>query len=67
MVRFKTIKNSFSNMKAKFTHTITQEEALERYMNKLIDEAEEDLKNGGSTFTLEEWKEHMRRDYNIAL
>ena len=67
MVKLKTLKNSYSRLKENFTHTITEEEALVRYMNFLIDEAEENLKNGGGTISLEEWHEHMRREYNIVL
>ena len=35
-------------------------------MDRLIEEAEESLKTEGY-ITLEEWREHMRRDYNIVL
>lgn len=67
MVKFRILKNSYVKLKENFTHIITEEEALNRYMIQLINEAEEDLRNGGKTITLEEWREHMRRDYNIAL
>ena len=67
MIKFRTLKNSYAKLKENYTHIITEEEALNRYMNILIDEAEEDLRNGGRLITLEEWREHMRRDYNIAL
>ena len=67
MTKLKTLKNSYSKLKENFTHIITEDEALVRYMNLLIDEAEENLKNGGGTITLEEWHEHMRREYNIVL
>ena len=67
MTKLKTLKNSYSKLKENFTHTITEDEALVRYMNLLIDEAEENLKNGAGTITLEEWHEHMRREYNIVL
>ena len=67
MIKFRTLKNSYSKLKENFTHTITQEEALNRYMVQLIEEAEENLRNGGGTITLEEWREHMRKEYNIAL
>jgi len=67
MVKFRTLKNSYAKLKENFTHTITQEEALNRYMVQLIEEAEENLRNGGGTITLEEWREHMRRTYNIVL
>ena len=67
MVKLRTLKNSYSKLKENFTHTITEDEALVRYMNLLIDEAEENLRNGGGTISLEEWYEHMRREYNIVL
>ena len=67
MIKIRTLKNSYVKLKENYTHIITEEEALNRYMNILIDEAEEDLRNGGRLITLEEWREHMRRDYNIAL
>ena len=44
MVKFRTLKNSYMKLQENFTHIITEEEALNRYMCQLIDEAEEDLK-----------------------
>jgi len=67
MIKFRTLKNSYAKLKENFTHTITEEDALNRYMAQLIEEAEENLRNGGGTITLEEWREHMRKEYNIAL
>ena len=67
MIKFRTLKNSYSRLKENFTHTITEEEALNRYMCQLIDEAEEDLKNGGKIITLEEWREELIREYNVVL
>ena len=67
MMKFKTLKNSYSKLKENFSHTITEEEALNRYMCHLIDEAEEDLKNGGKIITLEEWREELIREYNVVL
>lgn len=67
MVKFRTLKNSYLKIKEKYTHIITEEEALNRYMLLLIEEAEENLRNGGGTITLEEWKEHMRVVHNIVL
>ena len=67
MVKFKILKNSYAKIKENFTHVITQEEALVRYMNLLIDEAEEDLKNGAELITLEEWREELMREYNVVL
>jgi len=67
MIKFRTLKNSYAKLKENFTHTITEEEALNRYMCQLIDEAEEDLKNGGKIITLEEWREELMREYNVVL
>ena len=67
MIKFRTLKNSYTSLKEKFTHTITEEEALNRYMNLLINEAEEDLKNGGKIITIEEWREELIREYNVVL
>ena len=67
MVKFRTLKNSYARLKENFTHTITENKALNRYMVQLIEEAEENLRNGGGTITLEEWEEYIRREYNIAL
>ena len=46
---------------------MSEEEALERYMIQLIEEAEEDLKNGGGTITLEEWRKELIKEYNVSL
>ena len=67
MMKFRTLKNSYAKLKESFTHIITEEEALNRYMCQLIDEAEEDLKNGGRIITLEEWREELMREYNVVL
>ena len=67
MEKAKKLKNSFSKENMHFTHIITEEEALERYMIKLIDEAEEHLANGEETITLEQWQEEIRRKYNVAV
>jgi len=67
MIKFRTLKNSYAKLKENFTHTITEEEALNRYMNLLIDEAEEDLRNGEELITLEEWREELMREYNVVL
>lgn len=67
MIKLRTLKNSYSKIKENFTHTITEDEALLRYMNILIDEAEEDLKNGAELISLEEWREELMREYNVVL
>ena len=67
MIKLRTLKNSYSKLKENFTHIITEDEALVRYMNLLIDEAEEDLKNGAELISLEEWREELMREYNVVL
>lgn len=44
-----------------------EDEALNRYMNMLIDEAEEDIKNGAALYTWEEVREELVREYNVVL
>ena len=57
MFKFKTLKNSYLKIKENYTHTITEEEALNRYMIKLIDEVESEPKEGKVYYTHEEfWK-----------
>ena len=67
MVKVRNIKKSFSKIKMKFTHNITQEEAFEKYLTKILDEAIEEFEKNPTTISLEEWHEHMRREYNIVL
>ena len=67
MIKFRTLKNSYSKLKENFSRIITGNEVWSRYMDRLIEEAENNLRNGGGTITLEEWREHMRREYNIVL
>ena len=67
MIKFRTLKNSYARLQENFTHTITEEEALNRYMCQLIDEAEEDLKNGVKLITLEEWRKELMIEYNVVL
>ena len=55
MMKLKTLKNTYSKLKENYTHAVTEDEALLRYMNLLIDEAEEDLKNGVELISLEDW------------
>lgn len=68
MVKFRTLKNSYAKLKENFTHIITEEEAEERYWTQILDETIEEFeRNGRKTISLEEWREHIRRDYNIVL
>ena len=67
MIKLKTLKNTYSKLKENYTHIITEDEALLKYMNLLIDEAEEDLRNGVELISLEEWREELIREYNVVL
>ena len=59
----KKLKNSFSRKKLSFTHIITNEEALERYMIKLIDEVESVPEEERVYYTPEEfWKRVEERE-----
>lgn len=68
MIKFRTLKNSYAKLKENFTHIITEEEAEQRYWTQILDETIEEFeRNGRKTISLEEWREHIRRDYNIVL
>ena len=68
MVKFRTLKNSYMKLNENYTHTISEEEAQERFLTKILDEAIEEFeKSGRKTISLEQWRENIRRDYNIVL
>ena len=67
MIKLRTLKNSYAKLKETFTHTITEEEARERYFSKVLDEAIEEFEKNPITISLEDWHEYMRREYNIVL
>ena len=68
MVKFRTLKNSYAKLKENFIRIITEEEAEQRYWTQILDETIEEFeRNGRKTISLEEWREHIRRDYNIVL
>lgn len=57
MIKFRTLKNSYLKLKENFTHTITGEEALNRYIEELIDEVESVPEEERVYYTQEEfWK-----------
>lgn len=57
MIKLRTLKNSYSKLKESFTHIKTQEEALVRYMNLLINEVENEPEEERVYYTHEEfWK-----------
>ena len=67
MKKFRKLKNSYLKLKENYTHNITEEEAREIYFSKVLDEAIENFEKNPVTISLEEWHEHMRREYNIVL
>ena len=67
MLKLRTIKNSYLKVKENYTHKITEEEALNEYMVRLIDEAEENLQNGETLYPLDKWREMMKLEYGIKL
>ena len=66
MIKLRTLKNSYRKLKENFTRIITGEEIWSRHMDKLIEEAEESLKNEGY-ITLEEWRKELIREYNVNI
>lgn len=66
MLKFKTLKNSYTKLKENYNRIITGEEVWSRYMDRLIEEAEESLKTEGY-ITLEEWREELIREYNVNI
>lgn len=60
MIKFRTLKNSYSKLKENFTHVITEEEALNRYMCQLIDEVESVPKEERVYYTHEEFWRMVR-------
>ena len=68
MVKFRTLKNSYVKLNENFTHTISEEEAQERFLTKILDEAIEEFERSGRhTISYEEWIEEMRTEYNVIL
>ena len=66
MTKLKTLKNSYLNLKENFSRIITGKEVWSRYMDRLIEEAEESLKTEGYV-TLEELREELIREYNVNI
>lgn len=71
MVKFRTLKNSYLKSKENYTHEITEEEALNRYMVELIQEVESVPEGERVYYTEEEfWKlieEMEKEDYGEAI
>lgn len=55
------------NLFQKIKNKRLADEAYKRYVMNAIKEAEDDIANGGKTYTLEEWQELMRRRYNAEI
>ena len=66
MTKLKTLKNSYLNLKENFSRIITGKEVWSRYMDRLIEEAEESLRTEGY-ITLEELREELIREYNVNI
>ena len=66
MVKLKTLKNSYLKLKENYNRMITGKEVWSRYMDRLIEEAEESLKTEGY-ITLEELREELIREYNVNI
>ena len=68
MVKFRTLKNSYTKLRENFIHTITREEAEERFLTKILDQAIEEFeKDGRRTTSFEDWIEEIKEEFNIAL
>ena len=66
MLKFRTLRNSYLKLRENYNRIITGQEVWSRYMDKLIEEAEESLKTEGY-ITLEELREELIRDYNVNI
>ena len=66
MTKLKTLKNSYLKLKENYNRMITGKEVWSRYMDRLIEEAEESLKTEGY-ITLEELREELIREYNVNI
>ncbi len=56
-----------ANLYEKIRNKKVEDELYKRYIMNAIREAEEDIANGGRTYTLEEWQELMRSEYNAEI
>ena len=66
MIKIKTLKNSYAMLKEYFSRIITGNEVWSKYMDRIIAEAEESLKNEGY-ITIEELREELIREYNVNI
>ena len=66
--KIKTLKNSYSKLKERFTHIISKEDAQEKYLTKILDEAIEEFERSGRhTTSFEDWIEEVREEFGIVL
>ena len=65
-MKFRTLKNSFGRLKENFSRIITENEVWSKYMDRIIEEAEESLKIEGY-ITIEELREELIREYNVNI
>lgn len=56
-----------ANLCEKIRNKKVEDELYKRYVMNAIREAEEDIANGGRTYTLEEYKERMRQLYGAEV
>lgn len=66
MIKLRTLKNSFRVLKENFSRIITGNEVWSKYMDNIIEEAEESLKNEGY-ITMEELREELISKYNVNI
>ena len=68
MVKFRKLKNSYTSLKENFSHIITKDEAEERCLTKILDEAIEEFeRDGRHTTSYEDWIKEIKEEFNIAL
>ena len=68
MIKYRTLKNSYLRLKENYTHTISEEEAQERFLTKILDEAIEEFeRDGRRTTSFEDWIEEVREEFGIVL
>ena len=62
---YKNIVGAFKeSIQEKLLKKKIEDELYMQYVKSAIREAEEDIASGGKTYTLEEWEELMRREFN---
>lgn len=44
---------------------LSNEERFERYLTSILDKAIEEFEKDNTTISFEDWKEEIRRDYNV--